>query len=404
MLTRIREKLIELNPLDLGPVDLLIFQPTPYCNLACRYCYLTEADKNTKGTMSLEIIEATLQQLRTSSLRLLRKKELTVVWHAGEPLVAGIPFYRSAFELIKRLTQDLDILVRHSLQTNGTLITDEWAHLFKEYDVKVGISVDGPEHLHNINRISKSGRGSFNLTHRGMEILKKHSFPFHTISVLTKDSLKHPEEMFSFFQSSGSYRACFNIEETEGANTQSSLSSSGQDDELVREFYKKYMELYRAQEKPIRVREFSGATSAILAWNKLRGFSEAASQEVHPFSIFTVAMNGDYATFSPEMIGTDLEGYGKMAFGNIMKDSIDDLPKNETFQKIWKDIREGIKQCRLQCKYYGVCGGGAPSNKFHEHKTFACTETNYCRLHKQLPVDLVLNELSDHKTPAENLI
>lgn len=404
MLTKIREKLIQLNKPPLGPVDLLIFQPTPYCNLACRYCYLTEADKNTKGTMPMEIIEATFDQLRKSKLNLLSEKRITVVWHAGEPLVAGIPFYRSAFDLIKKLTADLDITITHSLQTNGTLINEEWIQLFKEYDVKVGISVDGPEHLHNINRITKSGRGSFHLTHRGMELLNKAQFPFHTISVLTKESLKHPEEMFAFFQSSGSYRACFNIEEAEGANEKSSLEGSQQDEDIVRQFYTKYLELQRTTENPVRVREFNSAANSILGWNKLRMFLDSAAQELHPLSIFTIAMNGDYATFSPEMIGTNMEGYGKMVFGNVKTDNIDDLPSNPVFQKVWKDIREGTKQCRLNCQYYSLCGGGAPSNKFHEHKTFAATETSYCRLHKQLPVDLVLKELTDYKTTTAHLM
>ena len=136
-----------------------------------------------------------------------------------------IGFYRDAFALVERLRpQNLPVV--HSFQTNGMLIDEAWCAFFAEERVSVGVSIDGPKHLHDQNRVTRSGRGTFAKTISGIRLLRRHRVPFHVISVLTDQSLDAPEEMLEFYRSEGIESVCFNIEESEGAHVSALLASS----------------------------------------------------------------------------------------------------------------------------------------------------------------------------------
>ena len=109
---------------------------------------------------------------------------LSVVWHAGEPMVLPIEFYRDAFRTIDAL-KPAELPVAHSFQTNGTLIDEAWCDFFAEEHVNVGVSIDGPKRLHDRNRLTRSGRGTFDKTIAGIRLLRRHGVPFHVISVLS---------------------------------------------------------------------------------------------------------------------------------------------------------------------------------------------------------------------------
>ena len=106
-------------------------------------------------------------------------------------MVLPIDFYRRAFALIDTL-KPAGLMVTHSFQTNGTLIDDAWCEFIAEAHLGVGVSVDGPQRLHDRNRVTRSGRGTFDKTIAGIRRLKRHGVPFHVISVLTKESLAAP--------------------------------------------------------------------------------------------------------------------------------------------------------------------------------------------------------------------
>ena len=170
-------------------IELLVVQPTPFCNIDCRYCYLP--DRNTKAVIS----EATLLTLFTQVFASgWTRDELNIVWHAGEPMVLPIAFYRSAFALIERL-KPAGMHVSNAFQTNGTLITDEWCALFAEWKMRIGVSIDGPRHHHDRNRKTRSGQGTFDKTIAGIRLLRKHRVPYHVITVLTAESMAAPQEI-----------------------------------------------------------------------------------------------------------------------------------------------------------------------------------------------------------------
>src|SRR5712692_10067432 len=216
-------------------IQLLVVQPTPFCNIDCRYCYLP--DRTNKSVVADRTLANLFSQVFASGWV---RDGVTIVWHAGEPMVLPIDFYRSAFRLIDGL-KPADLAVTHSFQTNGTLIDDAWCEFFAAEQISVGVSVDGPQPLHDINRRTRSGRGTFERTIAGIRRLRRHGVPFHVISVLSPESLAAPREMFEFYVDEGIERVCFNVEESEGDHVSRSFAKAGIEDayyRFLREFWR----------------------------------------------------------------------------------------------------------------------------------------------------------------------
>src|SRR5258708_15580232 len=174
-------------------IQLLVVQPTPFCNIDCRYCYLP--DRTNKAVVA----EATLANLCSQVFASGWVRDgVTIVWHAGEPMVLPIDFYRRAFRLIDGL-KPTDLAVAHSFQTNGTLIDDAWCEFFAAEQISVGVSVDGPQPLHDINRRTRSGRGTFERTIAGIRRLRRHGAPFPVISGLAPPGPPGPPRRFECY-------------------------------------------------------------------------------------------------------------------------------------------------------------------------------------------------------------
>jgi uncharacterized protein len=370
-------------------LDLLVVQASPFCNINCSYCYLTE--RNSPQRMSAETLRKTFEWVFSSGLA---KKRFTCVWHAGEPTAVPIAFYRSAFETIAAL-KPADLEIDHSFQTNGTLIDQSWCDFIKEHDIKVGVSVDGPAFLHDSRRKTKTGKGTHALVVRGMERLRANGIDFHVITVLTRDSLRHPDELFRFYVEQGIKRVGFNVEEIEGDNAQSSLSLEGVDS-LYRTFMRRFLELASAHPGSVVVRELEGALASILGSG--RGVS---NQQAMPWAIVNVDFAGNFTTFSPELLGAKTKD-GDFSLGNVHRDSFAEASESGKFAHMQREIAEGVELCR-SCPYFGVCGGGAPANKYFENGSFRSTETLYCRLNRKALVDVVLEAIERLPSAAPSL-
>jgi uncharacterized protein len=141
-------------------------------------------------------------------------------------MVLPIGFYHAAFEVIDRL-RPAELPVTHSFQTNGTLINEAWCEFFAADRVNIGVSIDGPQRLHDRNRLTRSGRGTFEKTIAGIRLLRRHGVPFHVISVLSMDSMLAAREMFDFYVEEGIQHVCFNVEESEGDHISQSFAENG---------------------------------------------------------------------------------------------------------------------------------------------------------------------------------
>jgi uncharacterized protein len=362
-------------------LELLVLQPTPFCNLDCDYCYL--ADRGSKARMPPAVLRRTFERVLASRHT---QGGFTVVWHAGEPLVAGIGFYEEAIALLGELdTRGLEI--HHSFQTNGTLITPAWCELFQRHRVRLGVSIDGPAFLHDAHRKTRGGTGTHERVMAGVRCLQDHGVPFHVITVLTSASLDHPDELFRFYVENGIRRVGFNIEEVEGVNAASSLASH-RAGERTGAFFSHFLELLETTGADLRVRELDGLGRLLAG-----GGPVERNQENTAMRILAVDHAGNFSTWSPELLGQKSPDHGDFLLGNVMTDDLDELEGSPKFRRLRDEIERGVAACRESCEYFRLCGGGSPSNKYFENGTFASTETLHCRLSKQAAVDVLLPRL-----------
>jgi uncharacterized protein len=367
-----------------GPpcISIVVLQPTPFCNIDCRYCYLPE--RGTKAVMHLGTIIAAFGRIFASGWC---SSHLTVIWHAGEPLVLPVSYYRAAFEAIAQMCPP-DIELRHSIQTNGMLLTPEWCDFIKQWRVGLGVSIDGPRHLHDANRVTRSGKGTFDRTIEGIRLLRREKVPFHVISVLSEKSMRSPEELLDFYVSEGIDDVCFNVEESEGAHVSGLLSSCDPSASFCH-FLDRFWSLARQSSEIHFIREIDGMISRMF---RPEGTSVENSQ-VDPFGMINIDCHGNVSSFSPELLGYKSADYHDFIFGNVLHDSLADMLQSPAMRAMSRDIAAGVELCRRECEYFSVCGGGAPVNKLTENGSFATSRTQFCRLIQIVPTDLILRAL-----------
>lgn len=377
-------------------ISLLVLQPSPFCNINCDYCYLP--NRTSTRRMPMEVLKSAIEKTFASDLV---RGELTIIWHAGEPLAVPLSWYQEAFALIRAATP-AGAKISHSFQSNGTLINQAWCDFFREYRITPGLSIDGPAFLHDAHRKTRQGAGTHAAGMRGLQLLKANGIPFHVISVITREALDHAEEIYDFFAAAGVERLGLNIEEIECDHASSSLGPVH--DERVRNFYQT---IYRRQKERrlITIREFSAAEQKIRAGVSLREFDFPwFNEQVRPFGIVSVDCSGNFSTYSPELLGMTLQPYGEFSFGNVSREHFADVLETPKFRAVLGDIQEGIRRCASTCPYYGYCGGGAPGNKYYENGSFASTQTMYCRYSVQMPLDIVLADMETTLLPEAGFI
>lgn len=370
---------------------LFVVQPSPFCNIDCDYCYLP--DRSNKVRMDEATLRRAFERLFQSGIA---REQVSVIWHAGEPLAVPIAWYERAWEIIESL-RPKDLRVDESFQTNATLIDDRWCEYFRRRGSGVGVSVDGPAMLNDAHRRTRSGRGTFDRVVKGIETLRRHGIDFHAISVLTWDALEFPDELYEFYLSMGIRRVGFNVEEKEGEHTSSTLDREG-----IVERYRRFLDrfLVRVAREPgrLEVRELEEARGLLLS--PPPDGTCLVNDQADPFVIVSVAADGSFTTFSPEFLGLSGEPYGSFTLGNVHRDAFEDVRATPRFARLVDDIRAGISACKESCAYYAWCGGGAPANKFFENGSLRSSETLYCRLTRKTVIDVVLAHLEGAALPA----
>jgi uncharacterized protein len=368
---------------DLAPlIHTVVLQPTPFCNINCRYCYLPQRDAKT--VMPLPTVNTIFEKIFASGWS---SPYLTVIWHAGEPLVLPTSYYQPAFEAIEALRPS-GMELRHSIQTNGMLIDQDWCDFIKKWRVGVGVSIDGPRHLHDANRVTRSGKGTFDRTIAGIRLLLREKVPFHVITVLSEKSMRAPDELLDFYLSEGIDDVCFNVEESEGSYV-SGLLSSGNPAADFRCFLDRFWTLSRKSSRIPFIREIDGMIPRIFRPEHAR----AENAQVEPFGMVNIDCHGNVSSFSPELLGYKDAKYNDFIVGNILSESLEDMLRSPAMQAMTRDIAAGVAMCRKECDYYSVCGGGAPVNKLAENGSFASSRTKFCSLVQIVPTDLILHAL-----------
>lgn len=363
------------------PITQVIIQTTTFCNLDCNYCYIPSEQRSFKNKMSVEVAIKALQWVFESGRA---ASKIGIRFHAGEPMSVGLEFYQKLIPEIRKITPP-EITVGYSIQTNGIFVNEQWCDFFKTENVRVGLSLDGPEFLHNQNRVTRQGKATHHLVMRAVELFHKNKVEFDVIAVITPKTVQYPNEFYHFFAENQVKLVGLNIEETEGAN-QSQISEK----EIFLQQYNHFIKhLYKLQKDgSVIIREIEDISNAILFGNGYR-----KSLMAIPFSIVSIDYQGNISTFSPELLGNVHKKYGDFTFGNIYKNSINDILKLPKFVQTKKDIETGVQMCQKYCDYFFLCGGGSPSNKLYENGSFESTETLYCQARIKTVVDVVLENI-----------
>ena len=168
------------------------------CNLDCAYCFYLKKEQlypDSRFRMSDEVLERYIVQLIESH----RSNIVTVTWQGGEPTLMGIDFFRRAIAFQKKHARP-GMTFENSLQTNGTLLTDEWCQFLRNNDFLVGISIDGPRELHDAYRVNRVGKPTFDAVMRGLGLLQKHEVEHNILVSVNRRNADHPLEIYRFFR------------------------------------------------------------------------------------------------------------------------------------------------------------------------------------------------------------
>ena len=180
------------------PAFHLLAKPTgAVCNLDCAYCFFLSKEMLYPGSrfrMADEVLEAYIRQLLDAH----RTPEVTVNWQGGEPTLMGLGFFRRSVELARRHADGKRL--EFTIQTNGTLLDDEWAEFLAEERFLVGISIDGPRDVHDAYRVDKGGKGSFDRVMRGLATLRKHGVELNTLTTLHAGNAGRGLEVYRFLR------------------------------------------------------------------------------------------------------------------------------------------------------------------------------------------------------------
>lgn len=170
----------------------------PICNLDCRYCYYL-AKQSLYPRSRFRLSEKILEEYTRQYIQAQQVPEATFAWQGGEPTLLGLGFFRRAVEL-QQLYRRSGMRIRNTLQTNGVNLDDEWCSFFREHDFLIGISLDGPPELHDVYRVDKGGRPTFDRVMAGVALLKKHRVDFNLLACVHAANADHPLEVYHFLR------------------------------------------------------------------------------------------------------------------------------------------------------------------------------------------------------------
>ena len=183
------------------PLYVMLKPAGAHCNLACKYCYYLEKNKLYPTAQRHLMSDEMLEQFTREYIEAQTMNQVLFTWHGGEPLLRSIDFYRKALSLQKKYAGGRHI--DNVIQTNGTLLTDEWCEFFAQNHWLVGISIDGPQPDHDHYRLTAAGKPSWKKVMQGIKLLKKHGVEWNAMAVVNAYNANHPLEFYRFFKENG---------------------------------------------------------------------------------------------------------------------------------------------------------------------------------------------------------
>lgn len=337
----------------------------PRCNLGCRYCFYLEKEAlfpgDSSGRMSLELLERFTQQYIESQ----HAPEITFAWQGGEPTLLGVEFFRKAVEFQRRYAQGKRIL--NAFQTNGVLLDDPWGAFLAEHDFLVGLSIDGPQAIHDRYRLDKGGTGTFSRVLRGMEMLKKHGVEFNTLTCVQRHNARQPLEVYRFLREVGSgFMQFIPVVERQAAPDADGLTLTvpgGLAEAQVTEWsvrpddYGRFLcaifdEWVRKDVGGVFVQLFD---ISLEAWMGM----EPSLCIFHPTCGEAMALEHDGSLYS-----CDHYVYPEFRLGNLNDAPLASLVDSDFQREFGEAKRSTLPRCCRACPLHFVCHGDCPKHRF----------------------------------------
>lgn len=330
------------------------------CNLACDYCYYLDKSllyPENKTEMSLGTLERYIRQYIDAQTG----SEVIFTWHGGEALLRPISFYQKALELQELYGRQKGVSVINTLQTNGTLLTDEWCEFFRANGFLVGISLDGPEAYHDAFRRNKAGAPSFDRVVRGVRLLQKHGVEFNILAVVNSLNAEDPIGFYRFFKELGCKYIQFApiVERRDSFSLVSVLRKDlevtkqtvppeqwgdfliGLFDEWVRrDVGEVFVQIFDST-----LANWAGETPGLCTLTKYCGHAGV------------MEYNGD-------LYSCDHFVFPEFYLGNIYEQSISEMMESGRQYRFGRDKYDTLpRRCR-ECEYLFACWGECPKNRF----------------------------------------
>ncbi|WP_022908951.1 anaerobic sulfatase maturase [Aestuariimicrobium kwangyangense] len=355
------------------PFSLLAKPTGAACNLDCSYCFFLSKEVLWAGS-DQRMSHETLLTYLSAYLDSQPDGPVTVAWQGGEPTLRGLGFFREAVRLTEELARPGQ-RVEHALQTNGTLLDDEWGEFLAEHRVLVGISIDGPEHLHDTYRVNKAARGTHAQVVRGWRVLQRHGVDTNVLCTVNSANADHPLDVYRHFRDELGARFLQFIPIVERvAQGEDEVAEAGWRDSSGEHV------LYRQHGEGVTSRSVRP-----VQWGTFMCtiFDEWLSRDVGEVFVQHVdaalgAMFGRYSlcVHAPECGGAlAVEHTGDVyscdhyvepehLLGNVHRDRLVDLVTSPRQRDFGRSKRTALPQQCLDCRVRWACHGGCPKDRF----------------------------------------
>lgn len=388
------------------PLYVMLKPAGAHCNLACKYCYYLEKNNLYQNSHRHLMSDDMLEQFTREYIEAQTMPQVLFTWHGGEPLMRSIDFYKKALTLQKKYAHGKQI--DNVIQTNGTLLTDEWCEFFAKNHWLVGISIDGPQEYHDHYRVTPAGKPSWEKVMQGISLLKKHRVEWNAMAVVNAYNAEHPLEFYHFFRDNGCQYLQFTpiverLTEHEDGRTLASLADDREipladasvtpqqwgnflctifDDWVRHDVGKTFVEIFDCT-----LANWMGVLPGICAYSKECGHAGVMEH------------NGD-------VYSCDHFVFPEYKLGNIREQSLIDMLYGEKQQAFSRLKHTSLpRQCK-ECNMEFACHGECPKNRFEKDKygepglNYLCQGYYQYYTHVAPYMDFMKRELLAQRPPA----
>ena len=388
------------------PLYVMLKPAGAHCNLACKYCYYLEKNNLYQNSHRHLMSDEMLEHFTREYIEAQTMPQVLFTWHGGEPLMRSIDFYKKALALQKKYAHGKQI--DNVIQTNGTLLTDEWCEFFAKNHWLVGISIDGPQEYHDHYRMTPAGKPSWEKVMQGISLLKKHRVEWNAMAVVNAYNAEHPLEFYHFFRDNGCQYLQFTpiverLTEHEDGRTLASLADDREipladasvtpqqwgnflctifDDWVRHDVGKTFVEIFDCT-----LANWMGVLPGICAYSKECGHAGVMEH------------NGD-------IYSCDHFVFPEYKLGNIREQSLIDMLYGEKQQAFSRLKHTSLpRQCK-ECDMEFACHGECPKNRFEKDKygepglNYLCQGYYQYYTHVSPYMDFMKRELLAQRPPA----